>query len=335
MLLRILVPLDGSPLAERATAIATELTAQRLAFSRPEHEPLVILFRAVDPSPWLDLPGGGARTQALDAAAHYLQEQAAGLRNKGFTVETAVRLGHPAAELLEQVTARQVDLVVMSTHGRSGLARWALGSVAERVARSAPVPVLLLPAAAPATLIARDAQGATLMPRLLVPLDRSARAEAALPTALELARLLQAELRLLSLLVPNLEEDGTEQKERAWDAGPQAVQQVEHYLQRHAEAAQQTGVTVRWSIGFGLPGDKIIAEAHTHQVQLIVMTTQGRGGLVPWRLGKVAEEVIHHGRLPVLLVPPSAETEQERDRPSDISVAEQEGDRSAELEREW
>lgn len=335
MLLRMLVPLDGSPLAERALEMATEL-AQRIARSRPAREPLVIVCRAVDPSPWLDLAGGDARAQALEAAAHYLQEQAAGLRNQGLTVETAVRLGQPAAELLEQVIARQVDLVILSTHGRSGLTRWALGSVAERVARSAPVPILLLPAAAPATLTAKDAQGATMMPRLLVPLDRSAGAEAALPPALELARLLQAELRLLSVVVPKLEEDRAGEQERPWNADGQEVHQIEHYLRRHAEAAQQAGITVWWGIGFGLPGANIIAQAHTHQVQLIVMTTQGRGSLVRGRLGGVAEEILHHGQLPVLLVPSTATaTDQpQEDRSTGRDAFDQARDRSVELERE-
>jgi nucleotide-binding universal stress UspA family protein len=335
MLLRMLVALDGSPLAERALEMAT-LLAQRMAHAKPAREPLVILCRVVDPSPLLDLAGEDARTRALDTAAHYLQERAAGLRKEGLTVETAVRLGQPAAELLEQVIARQIDLVLLSTHGRSGLTRWALGSVAERVARSAPVPVLLLPAAAPATLDARDAQGMPMMLRLLVPLDRSARAEAALPSALELARLLQAELRLLSVVVPKLEESKAEAQGRPWNAEGQEVREIERYLQRHAEAAQQAGITVWWGIGFGLPGLTIIEQAHTHQVQLIVMTTQGRGGLGRGRLGSVAEEVLHHGQWPVLLVPSAtAATDQPKeDRSPGTGVSDQERDRSAERDHQ-
>jgi nucleotide-binding universal stress UspA family protein len=332
---RILVPLDGSALAERALGAATML-AQRIAYTRPAFEPLVILFRAVDPSPWLDLAGEGARTQAMGEATRYLQEKAATIRSEGLTVETAVRLGSPAEELLEQVLARQVDMVIMSTHGRSGLARWALGSVAERVARSAPVPVLLLPAAAPATLTAGDTPGATTPPRLLVPLDRSATAEAALPPAIELASLLQAELRLLYVFVPKLEERSVEETQRTWEAGSRRVHQIERYLQRHAEAAQQAGITIRWGIGFGLPGAKIIMDAHTHQVQVIVMTTQGRGGLVRWRLGRVAEEVIQQGQLPVLLVPSEvAAVDQSREgRSPGTTTSAQEGDRLAEPDSE-
>ena len=83
---------------------------------------------------------------------------------------------------------------------------------------------------------------------------------------------------------------------------------MERYLKGKAATAQQAGIKAHWTFGYGLPGAKIVAIAHSEQVSLIVMTTRGRGGLVRWRLGSVAEEVIHNGHLPVLLVP-SAETE--------------------------
>lgn len=303
MFLRIFVPLDGSPLAERALDLAA-LLAQQTATSDPMLKPVVILFRAIDLSPWLDLDEGeDARTRAVETATHYLEGQAKRLRSEGITVETAVRLGNPAEEILEQTMARRVELIVMSTHGRTGLARWALGSVAERVARTAPMPVLLLPDAAPATLMTAKAHQTALTPRILVPLDGSPKAEAALPPAIELARHLDAEMRLLYVFVPRLEESSLEEIHRTWDAGRRRVQQVERYLMRQAETAKQAGIKVHWNLGHGLPGAKIIAAAHTEQMSLIVMTTQGRGGLIRWRLGSVAEEVLHYGRLPVLLVP--------------------------------
>jgi nucleotide-binding universal stress UspA family protein len=304
MFLRLFIPLDGSPLAERVLPLATTL-AQRTAASKPTLEPLLMLFRAVDPSPWLDLPGGGARAQALETATHYLEVQAEALRKAGLTVETAVRLGHPAEEILEQVMGRQAELVVMSTRGRSGMTRWALGSVAERVVRTAPVPALLLPEAAPTTLGQFEPPGAAPPLRLLVPLDGSVTAEAALGPGMELAQLLEAELWLLYVFVPHYEEVGISESQRAWEAGRRRVQQVEGYLLSKMEVAQQAGVRARWTLGSGMPAAKIIEEAHTHQVSLIVMTTQGRGGLVRWRLGSVAEEVIHSGRLPVMVVPSS------------------------------
>jgi nucleotide-binding universal stress UspA family protein len=328
MFLRTLVPLDGSSLAERALEMA-EFLVRRTTLASPEANPLVILFRVVDPSPWLDLPGGGGRKQALEMASTYLEKQAENMRRAGLTVETAVRLGHPVEEVQEQVLSRKIDLIIMSTHGRSGLARWALGSVAERVVRSAAVPILLLPEAAPATLAA-EPQGSPLPLHLLVPLDRSAQAEAALQPALELAHLLHAEVRLLYVMIPRFGERAVSELQRSWDVDRHLLHELEHYLRSQVELAQRAGVTAHWGLGYGFPGAKIIADAHTHQVQLIVMTTQGRGGLLGWRLGSVAEEVIHHGQLPVLLVPaePAVGDLSKEDSSSSVTSALEE-DRSA------
>lgn len=305
MFLRILVPLDGSPLAERALDMST-LLAQRAAARDARFEPLVILFRAVDLSLWLDLDIENARAQAMETTARYLEEQARPLWEAGITVETAVRLGNAAEEIVEQAMARQADLIVMSTHGRSGLAHWALGSVAERVVRSAPVPVLLIPDAAPTTLPVTSAPASPHQARILVPLDGSTAAEAAIRPAIELASLLDAELRLLYVFIPRFEPEAGTEEPRAWDLGRRRVHQIERYLTRKAEEIQQAGVKARWGLGYGMPGAKITANAREHHVDVIVMTTQGRGGLVRWRLGQVAEEVLQQGRMPILLTPVQA-----------------------------
>lgn len=302
MFLRIFVPLDGSARAERALDLAASL-ARETPTHEPERAPVLILFQALDLSPWLDLEDQeDERTRATRAATCYLEEQARRLRDQGMTVETTARLGHPAEAILEQIMARQAELVVMSTHGRSGLARWALGSVAERVARSAPVPALLLPDAAVLTLRSGE-QPTAPPPQILVPLDGSARAEMALPAAIEIARLLHAAVRLLYIFMPKFEESSLEESHRSWDAGRRRVHQLERYLMRQAEVVQHAGVKAHWSFGYGMPGARIIDTAHSQHASLIVMTTQGRSGLVRWRLGSVAEEVLHYGGLPVLLAP--------------------------------
>ncbi len=303
MFLRILVPLDGSTRAERALELAAAL-AQHSRTHEPSIESLLILFQALDLSPWLDVDNReDERARATEAATRYLEEQAKRLRNQGMVIETAVRLGNPAEAILEESLERQVGLVVMSTHGRSGLTRWALGSVAERVARSAPVPVLLLPDAAAAMTLASELQPTAIPHQILVPLDGSARGEMAVPAAIEIARLLHAAVRLFYVFVPKFEETSLEEAHRNWDAGRRRVHQIERYLMRQAEVVQHAGVKVHWSFGYGMPGAKIIDTAHSHHISLIVMTTQGRGGLVRWRLGSVTEEVLHYGSLPVLLAP--------------------------------
>lgn len=309
MFLRIFVPLDGSKFSEQALEIAA-LLARREGTSESPVKPLVILFQAVDVSSWLWLEGEPTRAQARQAAAAYLEKQAERLREPGITVETAVRLGNPAEEILEQTMARQAEVIIMSTHGRSGLARWALGSVAERVARAAPVPVLLMPGM---PVSAPGSAGEPPLPslsRILVPLDGSATAEAALQPAIALARLFEAEVRLLYVFIPRFEEQSVLEHHRAWDAGRRRVHQIERYLMRKVDEVKREGVNARWALGYGLPASQIINDAREHQVGLIVMTTQGRGGLGRWRLGRVAEEVIHQGRMPVLLAAVEEKAEQ-------------------------
>jgi nucleotide-binding universal stress UspA family protein len=150
MYTRILVPLDGSKLAERALPVAEELT--RL-MRTPLH-----LVRVVDPTE-LDLRGYGIYETVLAqgasspfltdeaAAAHaYLERMTAREIEQGLGASSEVRHGIAAREIV--AVAQPGDFIVMSTHGRGGLARWFLGSVAEEVVRRAPVPVLMIRAAA-------------------------------------------------------------------------------------------------------------------------------------------------------------------------------------------
>ncbi|HEX6777884.1 MAG TPA: universal stress protein [Ktedonobacterales bacterium] len=300
MFLRIFVPLDGSKFSEQALEVAA-LLARREGTSESPLKPLVILFQAIDVASWLWLEGEPTHAQARQAATAYLEGQAEQLRQRGITVETAVRLGNPAEEILEQTMARQAEVIIMSTHGRSGLVRWALGSVAERVARAAPVPVLLLPGTMVAAPGDTREQPIPPLTRILIPLDGSTTAEAALQPAITLARLFEAEVRLLYVFLPRFEEQGVMEHHRSWDASRRRVHQAERYLRRKVDEVKREGVNARWALGYGMPASQIIRDAREHQVGLIVMTTQGRGGLGHWRLGRVAEEVIHQGRMPVLL----------------------------------
>ena len=141
---RIVVPLDGSDLAEQALDSAEELAR---AFSVPMH-----LIRVVDyPATNFAYVYGGmiesaALTEQLEheqaIAETYLSEVAASLSERGVAVSTEVRHGVPVQELCD--TMQPSDLVVIASHGRSGVARWFLGSVAEEVIRRSRVPVLLV-----------------------------------------------------------------------------------------------------------------------------------------------------------------------------------------------
>ena len=138
----ILVPLDGSPLAEQALPYAQVLL--------PPGGELILLevVENLEPihgmSGWLLVPVEDVQRMFERQAHEYLQKAEATLRGEQPHARLEVVSGNPAVEILRVAAERGVDLIVMTTHGRGALGRWVFGSVADRVARSSPVPVLLV-----------------------------------------------------------------------------------------------------------------------------------------------------------------------------------------------
>jgi nucleotide-binding universal stress UspA family protein len=192
----ILVPLDGSPFAEQALPWAAAIARKARAGLR-----LALVHQAPFPPP-LDKSSVGLYTKielALrKSERQYLRRVAARIKEAGaIQLATAMPSGSPAAALADYARDVGVDLVVMTTHGRGGLQRAWLGSVADQLVRSLNVPILLIRP--------KEDQPATAVPRLeevMVPLDGSRRAEAALPPALGVARLFGARLALLQVVGP-------------------------------------------------------------------------------------------------------------------------------------
>jgi nucleotide-binding universal stress UspA family protein len=146
----ILVPLDGSSLAERAIPLATAL-AEKFGSE-------ILLLRVLDipkPTPPTSHPEvtigwvREARAQAHEEAQSYLDARQQEVYRQGITVRALMRDRSPAEDILQVVSNEKIDLIVMSAHGRGGLARWTFGSVADKVARHSPCPVLLVRYASP------------------------------------------------------------------------------------------------------------------------------------------------------------------------------------------
>jgi nucleotide-binding universal stress UspA family protein len=142
---RVLVPLDGSSLSERALPMARALARK--------FESQIILLRVLDiptptaPTSHLEVTMGWireARQCALQEAQSYLETIQRELDREGFKTRILLRDRSPAEDILDVACAENIDLIVMSSHGKSGLARWSFGSVAERVARHSLCPVLLV-----------------------------------------------------------------------------------------------------------------------------------------------------------------------------------------------
>ncbi len=145
---KILVPLDGSKLAECVLPHVEELAQSGVVKE-------IVLLRVCDsPSIIADYPEGKGKTwekhverltsNAEQQCSLYINDVAQSLKDKGYKVKAESRLGKPADEIVNYANKNKIDLIVMASHGRSGISRWAYGSVAEQVLRSSCVPVLLV-----------------------------------------------------------------------------------------------------------------------------------------------------------------------------------------------
>ena len=290
----ILVPVDGSTLAERALAVASTL-ATRLSSSL--HVVHVHQERVVDELPVYGLSGAASQAvaeQYVTAAADRLREHAAG------PVSAVVLEGSPAAAIAEYAATAGIDLIVMSSHGRTGASRFWLGSVADATIRTSPLPVLMV----------RAIEGTTAAPglfeRILLPLDGSALAELAIPHAVAVAGSNPGHVHLLSV-----EERAEDLRVSVWalaaaepDDLAARLERADHYL--HSVAARfktdvpAATVSVEARGGHRI-GETIAQVAVEQDSDLVVMATHGRGASRLF-LGNVVDKVVRGTRCSVLLV---------------------------------
>jgi len=303
----ILVPLDGSALAGQilpyVRLMAPSLGAQvRLFHAIPEWT-IGGAFETASlygPGGLILLPQESDR-RGVDLlrkqAEEYLTTQAAPLREAGLDVVTEVRFGAPAEQIVEAAADTSVALIALATHGYSGLKRWALGSVADKVAHATNTPVFVVRAAEPAT-------AARAIKRILVPLDGSDLARQALPLAAQLAVQMQAELLALTVVVPPIGEAVERISPYKTDeatVAPLRAQLIEE-LGSVADELNQHNVPITPIIAHGFAAETIIEEAARQQVDLLIMATHGYSGLKRWALGSVADKLLHAAPVPLILV---------------------------------
>jgi nucleotide-binding universal stress UspA family protein len=323
MFQRILVPLDGSSRAENALPIAACL-ARATAGS-------LVLLRVVSTAtalwPYMDTDFPGLQA-AIDAdcteASQYLQTIATSSNLDGIPIEMVVHSAPVASTILSTAASSGADVIVMCSHGYTGMTRWVMGSIAERVVHHAQIPVLVLREDGPQLF---DPQTETKRPmRVLVPLDGSQQAKVALRPALSLLSLLatpyQGELHLV-MVVPS---EMTGQAER----GSRSALYKEVLLQANAslqtaedECAQacaylptnvakptiikslitETDVT-RGILSIAENHHGVSGTSPSEASDLIAMATHGRSGPQHWAMGSIAQRVLNATKLPVLMVRP-------------------------------
>jgi nucleotide-binding universal stress UspA family protein len=258
-------------------------------------------------------------------ASQYLENIAASSRLEGIPTEVVVRSAPVASTLLSTAASSGADVIVMCSHGFTGMTRWVMGSIAERVVHHALIPVLVLREDGP-QLFGLQTETKRHM-HVLVPLDGSQRAKAALKPALSLLSLLavpdQGELHLVMVVPPEM----TEQAERGSRSAlyKKALLQADASLRTAADNCAEvcthlpssvTKPTISWSlttdadVARGIlrvaEGDEVVSTtSRSGAFDLIAMATHGRSGPQHWTMGSIAHRVLNATKLPILMVRPS------------------------------
>lgn len=303
---RLLVPLDGSELAAKALPVAEYLCRQlagelHLVRVMPD---IVLPYAAsesyIPPEVYEQL-----RDDQEREAREYLEHAAADVRNHGIgaAVHTHLDWGEAASTVLELAAQLHPALVVMTTHGRTGLARFALGSVADRIVRGGEAPVLLLrsfpsPTESATSTAAQDSaqQGVELLSRALVPLDGSPLASAPLfSIALQLAGPVLHAMTLLRVVDPR---DGIEGRV----AAETYLESLQQGLLSRLEG-RDCVVNTRMRVSSN-PAQCIVECSQDERCDLVLMSTHGEAGIGRLAFGGVTDRVLRDGQLPLLLVHP-------------------------------
>jgi nucleotide-binding universal stress UspA family protein len=271
---KIVVPLDGSPLAEVALPYAEELAGKT-------NSEIVLL--SVLPSEEVEeyKSNYGYMEKIVDTTMHQVKKYTEG--HGDCTVCTATRVGNPAEGILDYVDRGHLCLVVMATHGRSGLSRWAIGSVADKVVRSTTRQPMLLIRAKGAH---PDVRARRLFKKALLPLDGSPESEAVLPVITAFAANLGMELILLRVIPKS----------------NFSLPCVENYLQNWCQTLKEKGISSRYEVRIGSPAENIIELADESVCDVVAMSTHGRAIGNVWPLGSTAQKVLLGGNTPLLLV---------------------------------
>lgn len=269
----ILVPLDGSEQAEAIFPYVNEF-AQRL-------DSELILLSIYEP---------GHRLEHLLKV--YLSDKVSELRKQGIRARSAIVEGKPADEILAFSEQNDASLIALTSHGRSGDSRWNLGSVVDKILRGADIPVLVIRAKA----FRKQPESVTLK-KVLLPLDLSAFSETSIGYVTELASRLKAEVLLLHVISAYSGEFPSAARLQAL-----SKQQARKYLREVEETFKNEGIMTKLLVKSGSPALDILSCAQKNRVDLIAISTHGRGGLGRWAYGSVASKLLHSAEIPILLV---------------------------------
>jgi len=283
---KILVPLDGSDLAELALPYAEELAN---AFKSE-----ITLLHVSEPSE--------------DHYRHmhelYVKEVADRIKERFKKVSPVVVSGKPADAIISYAEKNKADLIIMTSHGRSGIMSWATGSIASKLLQSADVPLLLVRAVRPKR---RKAQRPALLNRILLPLDGSEAGEAAVAYVGELMSRLESDVTLLGV-VSSGQHIRTVGGLDYISYPPEQMEifekEAREYLDKVYRRLKRRKGTVRVAIDVvaGDVGKEILEFAEGKGVNLIALSSHGHSGIEKWVFGSIANKVVQASKAPVLVV---------------------------------
>ncbi len=288
---RILLPLDGSPLSEQALPYV-QILGKALQCQ-------IDLLRVFDPVP-LEIidPEHGVYVDRLATAfrnqtQEYLNRVKSSFEDLRDSISVAAHEGEPATHIVNQAATDPDTLIIMSTHGRSGITRWVLGSVMDKVLRATANPLMVIRARpmegfAPSILATRSERWATMIKinNVIVPLDGSPLAEQILPHVVVLSKALESKVILARVSASG----GND---------PEATE----YLHQVGERLRQEGVSsVDEHLLHGEVASALVDMTEQIPNDLVAMTTHGRSGLERWVMGSVADRVVRYCGAPVLVV---------------------------------
>lgn len=317
MTTRLIVPLDQSSVAESVLPLARRLASQLgaavtlvsvidvpdsfagyvrksgpSATELAEQTASAIRATATPPSPygtwsgWSNLqPSQGQVEEVANetaAAERYLRAIADTFDAEH--VETLVRLGQPAERILDLAERRQNPMIVLASHGRSGIGRAVLGSVAVRIVQGATCPVMVMRASESATGHGQYRQ----IQRILVPVDGSTHSERAVPVVAKHFASPDTRVHLLNVV------DTPRFANKA---------HMQEYVRWLADQVSEKDIVASWEVTEGAPSRQIIEVADRHDADLIALSTHGRTGIDRFVLGSVAERILHISERPLLLIP--------------------------------
>ena len=303
----MLVPLDGSKLSEvvfeyaEALADRLDLDLVLLHVCTPEESDLSPLHQAY-----------------IHRAAETLTRDFQGIeqdteiqsRRRTIKIHSELLYGQAAEEILHYADTHDIDLILLATHGRTGIGIGSLGSVASQVISASKVPVWLVPPHVPGEIVYDE----WTSNKILVPLDGSKLAECVLPHVESLTAQRGSETVEVILLkvcempyIPDYYADAMTPhrwREDIWQDLLEYENESKQYLAKIEKRLRKIGLAAHSQVLMGKPANEILGFVNSNPFNLIIMSTHGESGVVRWAYGSVVDKVLHGVSSPVFLVRP-------------------------------